>query len=295
MMRHLAAAIVLLSAPATAHSSSDVTVSVAWLNQHLHDRDLVIVQGGRRADYESGHVAGARLIDGGNLESSAMGSGASMDMSALPAEAEIHGRLEKLGISNGSHVVVVYSGESAEMATRVIFLMKYAGLENVSLLDGGVAAWQRAGLPLTRITPAIVPGHVTVAAAKDVAVDYAFVQSHRNAPHIRIIDAREPVYFDGAASRDMGMAAGHVPGAHNIPFNTLFGDDGLLLAPAALEARFRAAGVQPGDTVIAYCHVGIQATAVVLSARLIGQPVKMYTGSFHDWSARKLPTEGGKP
>lgn len=88
---------------------------------------------------------------------------------------------------------------------------------------------------------------------------------------------------------------GHIPGARNVPHWTLLTDTGLLLSPAEITAKFRAAGVQPGDTVVAYCHVGVQATAAVFAARLIGQPMTMYIGSFHDWSAHNLPAEGSKP
>ena len=224
-----------------------------------------------------------------------MGSGASMDMSSLPDVAEVRGKLEKLGVSNTSQVVVMYPGIAVTAATRVILLMRYAGIENVALLDGGAGAWKKAGFPVTADVPNPAPGYITGSASTSVGVDAEWVQSHLRSPHIRLIDARDAVYYEGAASPDMGMSAGHIPGAKNVPFSSLFDSASVMLTPAAIEAKFRAAGVQPGDTVIAYCHVGIQATTVVLAARMINQPVRMYIGAFHDWSARKLPTEGGKP
>ena len=91
------------------------------------------------------------------------------------------------------------------------------------------------------------------------------------------------------------MAPGHVPGAEQHAVQLAVPWHRFAALTYSLRAIFRAAGVAPGDTVIAYCHVGMQATAVVLGARLIGQPVRMYAGSFHDWSDHKLPTETGKP
>ena len=271
----------------------DPVVSVAWLNQHLHDRDVVILHVGRKVEYDKEHIAGARLIDGDGLENDM--SGPTMDMSELPAPAAIIAKLERLGVSSGSQVVVVFSGKGVPAATRNIFLMRHAGAVNVALLDGGIEAWKRASLPVTTVVPVIAPARFAGAVPVASGVDFAWVQSHLDAPRVRVIDARDPVYYDGAAQGNMGMAAGHIPGARNIPFSSLIDDNGMLLPRSAIEAKFRAAGVQPGDTVLAYCHVGIQATVVVMSARLIGQPVRMYIGSFHDWSARKLATEGGKP
>jgi thiosulfate/3-mercaptopyruvate sulfurtransferase len=113
-----------------------------------------------------------------------------------------------------------------------------------------------------------------------------------SAPRVRIVDGRAPVFYDGPGMKhDDGqtMAAGHLPGAVNVPFNTLV-DDGVRMLPVdSLRAIFRAAGVQPGDTVAAYCHIGQQATTVVLAARLLGHPVRLYDGSMNDWENRRLP------
>jgi thiosulfate/3-mercaptopyruvate sulfurtransferase len=273
-------------------AAADVTVSVDWLAQHIKDRDVVILQVSPRAEYDKEHIPGARSIDPRTTDNfeAPMGTGADMDMTTLLSEAALHAKLEKFGISDGSHVVVAFGSPSVVMATRTIFLLRYAGVENVSLLDGGLAAWKRGGHPVSTVAPAVVPGHYTRHIQPAIAVNYAYVQAHLNTPHFRIIDAREPVYYHSAAPIS-GMTPGHVPGAGNVPFNSLFDDTSGLRPPSVIEASFRAAGVQPGDTVIAYCHVGLQATAVVLSARSVGIPVKMYVGSFHDWTAHNLPTE----
>src|SRR3712207_9545320 len=67
-----------------------------------------------------------------------------------------------------------------------------------------------------------------------------------------------------------------------------------VLPRGRLAKLFRDAGVAPGDTVVTYCHIGQQATAVLLAARLLGHPVRLYDGSFEDWARRGLPTETGR-
>ena len=278
--------------PAGRRDVTDVVVSAGWLSQHASDRGVVMLQVSRRAEYDKEHIAGARLIDPGSTENlePTQAPGAAMDMNAMPTAAELRTRLEKLGISDGSHVVVAFGAPGVVMATRTIFLLRFAGVTDVSLLDGGLAAWKRAGYPVTAAAPVVTPGHFSGKLDAGLAVDDAFVLAHLHAPHFRIVDAREPVYYT-ATSSSQGMAAGHIPGAVNIPFNSLFDANHLLRPARELQAVFRDAGVQPGDTVIAYCHVGLQATSVVLSARAAGIPARMYVGSFHDWSARKHPTE----
>jgi thiosulfate/3-mercaptopyruvate sulfurtransferase len=96
------------------------------------------------------------------------------------------------------------------------------------------------------------------------------------------VDARAPVFYAGIQPT-MNDLSGHIPGAVNIPFTEVT-DNEQRIDRARVEGLFRKAGVKPGDTVVAYCHVGQQATAVVLAARLLGHPVVMYDGAFQDWA-----------
>jgi thiosulfate/3-mercaptopyruvate sulfurtransferase len=80
-------------------------------------------------------------------------------------------------------------------------------------------------------------------------------------------------------------------GAANVPFNSVFDDSLRVLPVEELRRRFAAAGVAQGDTVVAYCHIGQQATVVLFAARLLGHPVRLYDGSMDDWEKRGLPLE----
>ena len=109
-------------------------------------------------------------------------------------------------------------------------------------------------------------------------------------------DARTPMFYEGPSMEMQGrkLEPGHIAGASNVPFNSL-GDDSLQFLPLEeLRRRFAAVGVQPGDTIAAYCHIGQQATVVLFAARLLGHPVRLYDGSMADWEGRKLPLENAK-
>jgi len=267
-----------------ADSRAALLVDAAWLAGHLSDGDLVLLEIGPERSYAAGHIPGARFVAAQTLATSDPETGNTLQMLPAPLLRE---RLAALGISDSSHVVVYFSGEWVSPATRVVFTLDYAGIARVSLLDGGIDAWTRAGRPLTAEVPEPKIGRLAPFEAKPLVVDAAFVKAHLDAPGFAIVDARTSGFFDGSQTGG-GQAhphrTGHIAGAHSIPFSETV-DAGLSLKPAGeLAALFAKAGVKPGDTVITYCHIGQQATATLFAARTLGYRVLLYDGSFEDWS-----------
>lgn len=283
-------------APAlAAQGGTTPLVSVAWLAEHRADPNLVLLHVGPAEAYAAAHIPGAQLVTGSDpgVRDLLRAPEAPGKVLEMPDAAKLKADLESLGISDHSQVVVVFDQEWYSPSTRVLLTLWYAGLgDRARLLDGGQAAWVRAGHPVTSVVPTVTPGRVTLRLQTALIADVAQVQAARPGSGTRIIDARAPVFYDGPAHGD--HKAGHIPGAVNIPFNTLVGDDGFFLSREALAERFRAAGVQPGDALIVYCHIGQQGTLVLTMARMLGYRVQLYDGSFDDWNARNLPTEGGR-
>jgi thiosulfate/3-mercaptopyruvate sulfurtransferase len=266
-------------------------VSTQWLSQHQHDRDLVILQVGPEPGFQKEHIAGARFVKLNSISTPFQAGSLSLEM---PPEPALRAALEQLGISDRSRIVVVFDSGWVTPSARVFLTLGYAGLSDRAVyLDGGLTAWRKDGLPLTADTAAVAPGHLTRPLAKAVIVDNEYVAAVGKNAHARLLDARSPASFVHPAGGQ--ESPGHIPGAVNVPWGTLFDQNtDKLLDRAELEQKFRAAGVQPGDTVVGYCHVGQYATAMLLAARVLGHPVHLYDGSFQDWTMRKLPTEGGQ-
>jgi thiosulfate/3-mercaptopyruvate sulfurtransferase len=209
----------------------------------------------------------------------------------LPSAEDLRTKLQALGISDKSRVIVYTGKGDTQSGTRVIFTLDAAGLgDNASLLDGGMPEWQRLAYPTTIVEPMIKPGVLAPLKMKPRVVDATFVQAHESSPGYKVIDARAGVFYDGVQA-GMGGVKGHVPGAVSLPYSSITGPDQKLKSTEELAAAFKAAGVKPGDHIIAYCHVGQQATAVVFAARSLGIDANLYDGSFEDWSRRKLPVD----
>lgn len=291
--RILAVASFLVAAaqPALAQSAQSLLITPAELSAHLGDPALVILHVGAKPDYDAGHIAGARFVQMQDLAAPRAEGALSLE---LPDDATLRRKLEGFGIGDRSLVVVTFGQDWVSPSTRIVWTLQAAGLgDRTRLLDGGTQAWRRAGLPLTtEVPPPARPARLTIPANRSIVVDHRWVQARSNARGVRLIDARVPMFYEGpgmTSSRGNRQDAGHIAGARNLPFNTL-SDDSLRFLPAPeLRRLFAAAGVQPGDTVAAYCHVGQQATAVLFAARLLGHPVRLYDGSMNEWENLKLP------
>jgi thiosulfate/3-mercaptopyruvate sulfurtransferase len=264
-------------------------VSTAWLADHLNDRDLVLLHLGPRPDYDAGHIPGARFITLNDIATTDSTSPTGLTLQ-MPAPNDLRARLEKIGISNSSRIVVSFARDRIAMATRVIFALDYAGLgARASLLDGGADAWTREGRKTSTDVPAVQSGTLEPLKIRDAIVDADFVHAHRERAGFAIVDGRLPAFYDGTqtgGSAQRPHRTGHITGAKNIPYVETLDENQKLKSPEALRALFAGAGVKSGDTVIAYCHIGQQATAVVFAARSLGFTALLYDGSFEDWSRR---------
>lgn len=267
----------------------NMVVDVPWLAAHLADPDLVLLHVGRKEEYATAHIPGARLV---TLRDIAVESdGLTLQ---LPTASDLKKRLGALGIGNSSKVVVYYGKDWISPATRIVFTMQAAGMgDRVALLDGGMDEWRRLAQPTTAQVPAEKSAPGPDLNMQSLIVDAAFVRAHARSPGYALIDARAPVYYDGVEpSGDMRkLRKGHIPGAVNIPFNLVAHMDNKLKTRAQLEALFRDKGIAPGTRLIVYCHIGQQATAIMFAARSLGMDSVLYDGSFEDWTQNDGPVE----
>ena len=264
-------------------------VSTAWLAGHLQDPNLVILSIGQKAEYVQGHIPGALYLEYADTRLARSPVNLTFELPPVANLVEVFG---KLGVTNDSHIVLYFSQDMVSQTTRVFLTLDALGLgSQTSILDGGFPVWQSEGRPVSTERRLVVRGKLEPCPQNDVitGVDYVRANLHRSG--VAIVDARDLEYYTGAKHAD-GKRAGHIPGARGLTYSTLLDESGKFRPPDVLAAMFRDAGIQPGDRVVAYCHIGQQATVVYFVARFLGYDARLYDGSWEDWSAHtELPVE----
>ncbi len=289
----IALALLTLASPPSI-KDEPLVVSTAWLSQHLHDRNLVVFHVGERATYDSTHIEGAQfLMPLTDFSTPRVEGRLTLE---LPGRAVLDSVLSAKGVSNDSRIVIYAANEWYSPTSRALFTLEYVGLRGrVSILDGGLPAWQAEGRPVTSVAPRVVPGHFVSKPDSTIVADAGFVQTHLTDAKVRIVDARNAEFYQGRETHQ--GRNGHIPGAASLPFDSMVDSTGHFRPVPLLQSQFTEAGVKDGQTVVTYCHIGQQASLVWFAARLLGHQAKLYDGSFQDWARRTdLPVEtGGKP
>jgi thiosulfate/3-mercaptopyruvate sulfurtransferase len=201
-------------------------------------------------------------------------------------------------VHDDSRVVVVFDQPNAfTRASRAFFTLEWAGLTGrVAVLDGGLPKWQRDGRAVATGTGrAARAGMVTLAPDPTRRATTADVLAAIADPGTQVVDARDSVFY--LDSRPNGMPrGGHIASAVSLPFSTVTASDGTLKPRADLEALVRGAGIGDDERVVSYCHIGMQASWMYLTLRVLGRDVRMFDGSFDEWSRDAgLPVEGERP
>lgn len=263
-------------------------VSTEQLAQHLKDDSLVLLHVGEKDEYKAAHIPGAQFIQLADI-STPRGQGLALE---LPETAQLQTTFEKLGVRDKSRIVVYFGKDWVTPTARVFLTLDYLGLgDRTSILDGGLPAWRAEGRPVTTEVRAPAPGKFTPRANAKLVVNASWVNANLNRPGVMILDARASKFYTGEEVGRMPRG-GHIPGARNIPFDSVVEDSNKFKSVETLRQLFNTAGVKKGDSVTTYCHIGQQASLLYFVARYLGYEAHLYDGSFEDWSHHpELPVE----
>jgi thiosulfate/3-mercaptopyruvate sulfurtransferase len=286
-----AALILVLAVPsAPAAEGSRPLVSVDWLKQKLGTPNLFVldirsaIDGGGAEAYAKGHIPGAVHSDYDKAGWRVTRDGVAF---MLPTLAQLEKLIGELGIDEDKHVVVVPAGVHQTdfgSAARVYWTLKVAGLKEVSILDGGYAAWKAAGNTAETKQNPPQPTIFTAQLNKHMVVALAEVEKISQSGGATLIDARSAAFFAG---KEKGQAAayGHIPGAINVDSAVFYDDASNRLKPKAELAKL-AAAIPEGD-VVSYCNTGHWAATnwFVLRELLGRKNVRLYDGSMVEWVA----------
>lgn len=263
-------------------------VSTDWLAAHLKDPDLRVIDASwylpdqnrnGRAEYDAGHIPGARFFDIDEISDQRSG----LPHMAPPPEKFIS-RMRAMGIGDG-HQVVVYDGAGLFSAARVWWTFRLMGKTDVAVLDGGFPKWRAEGREVEDMPPVLRDRHITVTRQNHLVKDVTQVAHAAKLREAEIIDARAAARFRGEAPEPRpGLRAGHIPGSRNLPFSTLLNPDGTMKPVAELRAAFEAAGVDLARPAITTCGSGVTAAVLSLALERIGhRNHALYDGSWSEW------------
>lgn len=269
----------------------DLLVTTDWLAAELGKPDLKIVDAtlflpeharNARAEFEAGHIPGAVFLDLDEVADTA-----SPYPVMLPGAGKFASRMQALGIGDGARVVI-YDDSPLHSAARAWWMMGVFGAHSVALLDGGLAKWKAEGRALESGKPIVRHRHFTAIDDRAGVRDLAQMADTVRTGAAQIVDARSPGRFAGGEPEPRaGVRPGHMPGAKNLHYATLFNADGTWKSPAGLEQTIRAAGIDPDKPVVSTCGSGVTGAALLFALALTGRKHgALYDGSWSEWGAQ---------
>jgi thiosulfate/3-mercaptopyruvate sulfurtransferase len=235
--------------------------------------------GGGRDEYALGHIPGAVFVD---LDAELAGRPGAGGRHPLPDPDALQGALRRAGVRTGHPVVVYDAGGTPPTgaAARAWWILRWAGITDVRVLDGGYAAWRSAAGPVESVAVEPEAGDISVRPGGMSTVDADGAAALAGTG--RLLDARVSARYRGE-TEPIDPVAGHIPGALNLPAAASVDANGRLLPVDEFRALVGALGVNEDQLVGAYCGSGVTAAQTVLALNVAGYDAALYVGSWSHW------------
>jgi thiosulfate/3-mercaptopyruvate sulfurtransferase len=267
-----------------------VLVTAAELADIIHAGDPLTILDVRwridapdgRPAYLEGHIPGAVYVslDDDLSDHTISGRG----RHPLPSGRDVQAAARSWGIRQDA-LVVVYDDWNRAGSARAWWVLTAAGLDNVRILDGGLAAWRSAGQRLETAPVDPTPGNVTVPHDDLYVGSRGTLTAERVAEGtVTLLDARAPERYRGDVE-PLDPVAGHIPGAKNLPSGSVLAADGTFLDDDSLAQLLSDRAIERHDAVAAYCGSGVTATVTIAALAATGREAALYPGSWSEWSS----------
>ena len=281
----------------SAPSASAVLVTTDWARDHLDDPKVRFLEVDvDTGSYDTGHLPGATGI---NWKSQLTDS----IRRDLVSRDDLETLLRSAGIDDDT-TIVLYGDNNNWFAAWAYWQLRYHGIDNVRLLDGGRVKVEADGLQLTTDAPSHAPGTITVPAGtrEELRAYRDDVIAGLRRTDRDLVDVRSPEEFRGELAapahlpQEAAQRRGHIPGAINVPWASVVAEDGTFKPVDELRALYASKGIDGSDEVVAYCRIGERSshTWFVLHELLGYRNVRNYDGSWTEYgSLVGVPIETG--
>ncbi len=273
----------------SAMASTPVIVDADWVESQMNDPRVIILHVGSEDNYNEGHIPSALFV---STDAYILTTGMEQTdrVYDLPEVSVLRELLESKGIKKDSRIILYPGGTSHLTVTRLLFTFHYLGFKDqVSILSGGKSSWVAAGKELSTDMKLVTSSTIFLDVNKDLVATKEEVGKAIGSK-ITIIDCRAAAYFNGIDVNEhhSGGRKGHMPGAKNIPYMSLFEKSETghyeFLTEDELKAIFEKQGLKKNDDIILYCHIGLQLTSIYTVSQHLGyKNVRVFDGSMHEW------------
>ncbi|MEO0935432.1 MAG: sulfurtransferase, partial [Cyanobacteria bacterium J06641_2] len=232
-----------------------------------------------KQQYQTSHIPGSYYLDlNKDLSSTVQKHGG---RHPLPDVDEFAEKLSTMGVNSGQTLVIAYDDSRFAFASRLWWLLRYLGHQQVAVLDGGFNGWVTSKYPVTDNIPSKRNGKFTPYPQTQMIVNMETVKSCKDLPQTTLIDSRDSDRYQGIRE-PIDRIAGHIPGAANYPWKEVTDSDGYLL-PLQQQCK-RWSELEDNQEIVVYCGSGITACVNLLSLESAGiYGSKLYPGSWSDW------------
>ena len=283
----MAVVIVIFS---TTGNAQNIIVSPQWLNENMNDPNLVIVQPSfLKMDYDNEHIKGARYLWPDWLTAN------SPEGTYNPPDPKMATKvLQDMGINKDSKIVLCHAFGDVSITARMFITLENLGLrDRVYYLNGGLAAWKKAGFPVTKELPVVKKGNFVATVSSPLLVDRNYVLNSLKTKSAEVVDARLKRFYDGDPTGN--PRDGHITGALNLAYTDMIDSTNSIKPTEILLKNFQAVLPDKNKEVVTYCFIGQTASVIYLTGRSLGYNVKVYDGSMQEWSRMpELPMEKTK-
>ncbi|MFI5448402.1 MAG: sulfurtransferase [Candidatus Bathyarchaeia archaeon] len=264
----------------------EVLVETSWVTEHLKDGSIRIaeVDYDPVTNYNLGHIPGAVLFDWRKDMNDQL-------RRDIVSKEQLEDLLGRAGVSSNTKLVL-YGDFNNWFAAFAYWILKYYGVENVVLMNGGRKKWIAEDKIVTKDVPSYSRATFKVANPNENIRTYVdYVKSSLNNSGRVLVDVRSPAEFTGEVTappeypNEHAQRGGHIPGAVNIPWAQAVKEDGTFKSAEELSKLYQSKGVTPDKEIITYCRIGERSSFTWFVLKyLLGYPnVRNYDGSWTEW------------